>query len=230
MDAEFSGENCSAHFKISGGALPGLTAPVVLQESVELLSFHWAPENVPQSSGYDQVLLLAIDLKGQKSCYECPGNFRSAGTAMLRISKDLQGKEVDVYIGVVAKDRSVQSDSQYLGRIQLEEGEPILNTEVEAKTVIPEPIEEDKMIPDIADQQEENGKSTAGLHRNTMIKALKTLDEQGFSGNGKESSFINLEVKPPEAHNEIRARLLNTDGLIKEWLNNRANNPIKHDI
>jgi hypothetical protein len=67
------------HFKISGGTLPGLTGLRVLQESGEILRFHWDPESVPGSSGYDQVMLLAIDLKAQKSCYECPGNFRISG-------------------------------------------------------------------------------------------------------------------------------------------------------
>lgn len=129
------------HFKISGGILPGLAGLSVLQESAALLRFHWNPESVPESSGYDQVMLLAIDLKGQQSCYECPGNFRSAGTAVLRISEDLLGKEVDVYIGVVAKDRTVQSDSQYLGRIQLQTAELILNKTME--TIIPELTEEE---------------------------------------------------------------------------------------
>ena len=129
------------HFKISGGGLPGLTGLSVVQESAKILRFHWNPESVPESSGYDQVMLLAIDLEGQKSCYECPGDFRSAGTAVLQISEDLSGKEVDVYIGVVAKDRSVQSDSQYLGRIQLQVAELILNKEI--KTMIPELTEEE---------------------------------------------------------------------------------------
>ena len=127
------------HFKISGGSLPGLTGLSVLQESAEVLRFHWNQESVPESSEYDQVMLLAIDLKGQQSCYECPGNFRSAGTAVLQISENLSGKEVDVYIGVLAKDRSVQSDSQYLGRIQLQTAEPILNR----MTMIPELTEEE---------------------------------------------------------------------------------------
>ncbi|NQX39973.1 hypothetical protein SAMN05421820_106375 [Pedobacter steynii] len=127
------------HFKISGGSLPGLTGLKVLQESEKFLSFHWNQESAPGGSGYDQVMLLAIDLKGQKSCYECPGNFRSAGTGLLQLSEDLSGKEVDVYIGVLAKDRSVQSDSQYLGRIQLQAAAPILNKEMK----IPELTEEE---------------------------------------------------------------------------------------
>lgn len=129
------------HFKISGGSLSGLTGISVVQESREVLRFHWEQEAAPESSGYDQVMLLAIDLHGQKSSYACPGNFRSAGTAVLQLSADLLGKEVDVYIGVVAKDRSRQSDSQYLGRIQLQQGNLILNTELEP--MIPELTEEE---------------------------------------------------------------------------------------
>ena len=149
-------------FKISGGSLPGLTGLSVVQESEEVLRFHWNPESVPGSSGYDQVMLLAIDLKGQKSCYECPGNFRTAGTDVLRISEDLSGKEIDVYIGVVAKDRSCQSDSQYLGRIQLKVGaEQVLNTEMEPETMTPELTAEDKMRPaqkNIAQAIKESGR------------------------------------------------------------------------
>ena len=202
------------HFKISGGCLPGLTGLSVVQESAEILRFHWNPVSVPESSGYDQVMLLAIDLKGQQSCYKCPGNFRSAGTDVLRISADLLGKEVDVYIGVVSKDRSVQSHSQYVGRIKLQEGEPILNTEMEAKTTIPELIEEDKMMPGIDDLQEENWETEFNLREHAMVKALKTL----------------MEAQPPDGHNEIWARLLNADELVKEWLNKVLNNPFKDDI
>jgi hypothetical protein len=314
------------HFKISGGSLPGLTGLSVVQESGEVLRFHWNPEPVPGSSGYDQVMLLAIDLKGQESCYECPGNFRTAGTDVLRISEDLSGKEIDVYIGVVAKDRSCQSDSQYLGRILLQEGEAILNREMEP--AIPdlkeeELMEEDKMIPiqksmeqalitatkqtitaikethpnhhfyyfvltttgealspghaawseelleteaqKQAGERNENCDNVKGLIRysyadsplfcygeayfkeverlflqrpgidernekdwetefnlriNAMINALKALDEEGFFGNAKEKLFINVEVNPPDGSNEIRARLLNTDERVQEWLNN----------
>lgn len=53
-----------------------------------------------------------------------------------------------------------------------------------------------------------------------MINALKTLDGEGFFGNGKEKLFINAEVNPPDGSNEIRARLLNTDECVREWLNN----------
>jgi len=189
------------HFKISGGSLPGLTGLSVVQESAKVLRFHWNPESVPEGSGYDQVMLLAIDLKGQKSCYECPGNFRSAGTDVLRISEGLSGKEVDVYIGVVAKDRSVQSHSQYLGRIQLQEEELILNTEMEAKATIPELMEEDEIQgPGHDDQQEAAWKNELNLREHTMIKVLKTL----------------LEATPADGSNEIRAGLLITDELVKK--------------
>ncbi|NQX38683.1 hypothetical protein SAMN05421820_101714 [Pedobacter steynii] len=220
-------------FKISGGSLPGLTGLRVLQESAEVLRFHWNPEDVPGGSRYDQVMLLAMDLQGQKSCYECPGNFRSAGTGMLQLSEDLSGKEVDVYIAVVAKDRSVQSDSQYLGRIQLKAGAvPVLNTEM--KPVIPEleedePMEEDQMIPDQKNIAQALSPGPPLFYFGEPY--FKKVEQLFLQRPGIElRNEKNWEDGKVFLNNEIRARLLNTDERVREWLNNRGSNNIKDDI
>jgi hypothetical protein len=127
-----------AEFRISGGSLAGLTAAAVVQENEGLLRFNWDPSLVEGGSPYDQVMLLAIDMQGRKASYQSTGNFRSTGTDVLMLSEDLIGKEVDVYVGVVAKDRCSQSESQYLGRMKLQGPEPILKEEAEIVELIPE--------------------------------------------------------------------------------------------
>ncbi|RQO70624.1 hypothetical protein DBR43_21740 [Pedobacter sp. KBW06] len=108
-----------AAFKISGGNLTGLTGAAVVEEGEGLLRFNWDPSFVEGGSSYDQMMLLAIDMEAGKASFQSTGNFRSSGTEVLVLSEDLIGKEVDIYIAVVAKDRCSQSDSQYLGRMKL---------------------------------------------------------------------------------------------------------------
>ena len=117
---QLNDDDCSIdpeRFRFSGGVLPGLHNATFELERDDLLRFNWNPELVYGASPKDQVMLLAIDLEGKKASYECLGNFRGSGTDVLRLSNDLKGKNLDIYIAVVAKDRSKQSDSQYLGRI-----------------------------------------------------------------------------------------------------------------
>lgn len=132
-----------AAFRISGGSLVGLKAAAVLQENEKLLRFNWDSSLVEGGSSYDQVMLLAIDMQGRQASYQSTGNFRSTGTDVLMLSEDLIGKEVDIYVGVVAKDRCSQSESQYLGRMKLQGPEPILKEEAESLEVIPESATED---------------------------------------------------------------------------------------
>ncbi|NQX37350.1 hypothetical protein SAMN05421820_103675 [Pedobacter steynii] len=127
-----------ASFRISGGSLAGLTAAAVVQENEEVLRFNWDPSLVEGGASYDQVMLLAIDMQGRKASYQSTGNFRSMGTDVLVLSEDLIGKEVDIYVGVVAKDRCSQSESQYLGRMKLQGPEPVLTGESETAELIAE--------------------------------------------------------------------------------------------
>lgn len=104
-------------FRFSGGTLPGLKELRVEKEGKDLLRFYWDKEFVPDSSPQDQVMMLAIDLEVKQASYVAYGGFRSSGTDVLRLSDDLVGKVVEVYIAVIARDRSRQSNSQYLGEI-----------------------------------------------------------------------------------------------------------------
>ncbi|PTS97785.1 hypothetical protein DBR11_16545 [Pedobacter sp. HMWF019] len=60
-------------------------------------------------------MLLAIDFKGQQAVHVNIGAFRSSGTEVVTLRDKLVGQSVHVYLGFVAKDRSRQSSSQYLG-------------------------------------------------------------------------------------------------------------------
>ncbi|MGY4383819.1 hypothetical protein ACVWYN_000838 [Pedobacter sp. UYP24] len=105
-------------FKMSGGELPGAIEPAAVLESPGLLRFHWNTDTEqPETRKQDQVLLLAINFDTKKSKYVCPGAFRNTGTETLLLPDKKSDQEWHLYIGFVAEDRSIQSDSQYLGKI-----------------------------------------------------------------------------------------------------------------
>lgn len=104
-------------FRFSGGTLPGLKEVRVELEGEDVLRFYWDKEVEGDGSAEDQVMMLAIDFEGKEASYIVYGGFRNSGTDVLRLSDDLVGKQVDVYIGAIAKDRSRQSNSQYLGMV-----------------------------------------------------------------------------------------------------------------
>jgi len=105
-------------FVVAGGDLPGAVQPAFTFESPGTLNFTWN-NNIPEDADeLDQVMLMAIDLTGKKASYCEIGEFRKRGEASLRLNEELQGKLLDVYIAFVAKDRSKQSTSQYLGACQ----------------------------------------------------------------------------------------------------------------
>lgn len=146
-----------AAFKISGGTLPGLTAPIVVQETEDMLRFNWTPVDVDGGSPYDQVMLLAIDMHSRKAVYQCTGNFRNSGTDVLQLPETLKGKEVDLYIAVVAKDRCSQSESQYLGRLRLQEKTEIPEKPgLQGETGLPEEPGRQKLLLPTNDELETN--------------------------------------------------------------------------
>lgn len=105
-------------FKMSGGDLPGAITPAAVLESPGLVRFHWDTNEVPPGArSQDQVLLLAINFDTRIADFVCPGAFRSTGTETLALPDKKAGNEYHLYIGFVAEDRSIQSDSQYLGKI-----------------------------------------------------------------------------------------------------------------
>nr|WP_199074988.1 DUF6266 family protein [Pedobacter sp. ASV19] len=102
-------------FMVTGGDLPGVEDAQFILESPKLLRVHWDAATPAGANAYDQAMLLAIDFKGQQAVYVNIGAFRSAGTEVVTLRDKLVGQSVHVYLGFVAKDRSRQSSSQYLG-------------------------------------------------------------------------------------------------------------------
>ncbi|MES2829555.1 MAG: DUF6266 family protein [Bacteroidota bacterium] len=105
-------------FKMSGGDLGGAMDPEYVLESPGIVRFHWDKEvNLPGEKNLDQVLLLAIDFNTRESNYKCAGAFRSMGEETLKLPSKKPGMQWHLYIGFVSADRSIQSDSQYLGKL-----------------------------------------------------------------------------------------------------------------
>lgn len=102
-------------FRVTGGDLPGAEDAQFVLESPKVLRVHWDGLTPAGGNERDQVMLLAIDFKGQEASSVNIGAFRSAGTEVVKLKHKLVGQSVHIYLGFVAKDRSRQSISQYLG-------------------------------------------------------------------------------------------------------------------
>lgn len=107
-----------ALFRISGGDLEQALNPIVNYTEQRVLQFSWdATQNIGLT---DQLLALVYDpvtREGISVVYD--GALRKSENFSLQLPLDFTKREVDVYIGFMAADRSRQSDSQYLGRVKL---------------------------------------------------------------------------------------------------------------
>ena len=106
-----------ALFRFSGGDLPVAVDPAVTLVEPLKMRIDWNAADLPYQIKSDQLMLLIYDTVEYKSkSLILDGPFRKDGTLTIDLPNYFKGKEVDVYIGFVAADRSRQSDSQYLGR------------------------------------------------------------------------------------------------------------------
>jgi hypothetical protein len=109
-----------ALFKISGGDLANAVDPVVTLIDPGQMRIGWDATGLSYQIKSDQLMLLIYDAAAYKSkVLILDGPFRKDGTLTIELPEYFKGKEVDVYIGFVAADRSRQSDSQYLGRLSV---------------------------------------------------------------------------------------------------------------
>jgi hypothetical protein len=109
-----------ALFRFSGGDLPVAVDPAVTLVEPLQMRIDWNAEELPYEIKSDQLMLLIYDTVAyQSKSLIFDGPFRREGTLRVELPGYFKGKELDVYIGFVAADRSRQSDSQYLGKVSV---------------------------------------------------------------------------------------------------------------
>ena len=103
--------------KLSTGELP-LPADIAVERTApNQLTFTWSADGIiDYSSRYDQVMMLAYDVEHAKAYYHITGQFRSTGADTLMIDPTA-GETYHLYLAFTSSDRSMQSDSVYLGAI-----------------------------------------------------------------------------------------------------------------
>ena len=82
------------------------------------LVFSWDTHLGSQMSARDQVMLLAYDPESGEKNYNVSGDFRNRGTDSLNLS-GLPSGQYHIYAAFVAQDRGRQSDSVYLGAVEI---------------------------------------------------------------------------------------------------------------
>jgi hypothetical protein len=106
--------------KVSGGDLPQAVNPSVLFEDPMLITFSWDISNITYEHTSDQAMVVVYDMENKMAITRIfDGAFRRDGALTIEIPNDFKGKEVHMYIGFVSDDREKQSDSQYLGKIDI---------------------------------------------------------------------------------------------------------------
>jgi hypothetical protein len=103
--------------KLSAGDLP-LSGNITAEKSgPEKISFTWDKAEIRGSDRYDQVMLVAYSIKDRKVFYNITGQFRNTGADTLSV---YEGKTYHLWLAFTAADRSRQSDSVYLGEMNME--------------------------------------------------------------------------------------------------------------
>ena len=104
--------------KLSAGELP---LPQNLQVNLldgETAQFSWDTADLSRSNRYDQAMLLAYDVENRFSITTLTGQLRYTGVDTLKLSV-VRGQVYHLYIAFIAADRSMRSDSVYLGSINV---------------------------------------------------------------------------------------------------------------
>jgi len=111
--------------KVSYGDLP-LSEDIQFEKiSASELLFSWNPGKVSGGYADDQVMLLAYNIENEvnsgNAFYSLTGQFRKIGSDTLSILPDnySPNKTYHLYVAFSAADRSSQSDSIYLGTVEM---------------------------------------------------------------------------------------------------------------
>lgn len=104
----------SSLMKVSYGDLPLPANIKVKKGKNNALQFTWSKAAVKDTSGLDQVMLLAYDVGNKMIYFTLTGQFRNVGSDVLMIDST-PGRSYQLYLAFTAADRSRQSNSVYLG-------------------------------------------------------------------------------------------------------------------
>ena len=102
--------------KVSAGDLPLSNNITVEKLDDEHLKFTWDTEHTDHTVHYDQAMVLAYCIEEGYPIYITTGELRQTGQQVLSVHK---GWKYHIYFAFNAADRSRQSDSVYLGEIQM---------------------------------------------------------------------------------------------------------------
>ena len=102
--------------KVSGGDLAAPETAEAILEVDDVLRFTWSTKGgIP----YDQAMLLAYDPINKQTFMQTAGGFRKDGTDTLQLRCINKAATYHIYLGFVAKDRSRQAHSLYLGTVDI---------------------------------------------------------------------------------------------------------------
>ncbi len=104
--------------KLSHGTLPlsaDLTVELIEENKVK---FSWNTEKLPDGNAKDQAMMMAYDIDNRQVFCQVTGQFRETGTDSMELHAT-KNRIYHIYFAFVANDRSRQSDSIYLGTIQI---------------------------------------------------------------------------------------------------------------
>jgi hypothetical protein len=104
--------------KVSFGDLPLSGNIAANLTGKNKLQFTWDTDPVDGASPYDQVMILAYDIKNAAAYFKITGQFRNTGSDVLLVHA-AKGITYHLYVAFTAADRSRQSHSVYLGEIKL---------------------------------------------------------------------------------------------------------------
>jgi hypothetical protein len=104
--------------KVSFGNLPLPVQISATKTANDQVQFTWSTENNEGAHSNDQVMMLAYNIDKLQARIEIAGQLRKTGSDFLKIDASQSGTW-HLYAAFVASDRSRQSDSVYLGTIQI---------------------------------------------------------------------------------------------------------------
>jgi len=102
--------------KVSSGELPLPQNIQVTKTGQKELQFTWDTKDIEFANRYDQVMLLAYDIKGGYAYTRLTGQLRINGSDTLHIHAELN-TVLHIYLAFVSADRQTRSNSLYMGSI-----------------------------------------------------------------------------------------------------------------